>query len=401
MKIQCPYCGNMFNDTLEKCPSCGAPNTGVQRTYKGQPQTIEQLAQWYKDRGLPPYEKTRFFIGEDYRKPRAFGIYKDPNTGNFVVYKNKDSGERAIRYEGTDEAYAVNELFQRLKQEIIQQKAHNVKGGSSSPSRGSGRSQVKNSKSYKTEKKTFWDWYYNLGCFNSCLAFIVTLFIIIVGIGFSIAGVSKLIDHPEAGYYKIDDQYRYCTDWGDSIPGAGWIIYNPDDESWDGVIDLKDDKAELRKNKTAQKYFISSEWNENIGCPDFLKSKDYTRISGNTYVSQGYYDYDGTTYYHQGTSQDVGWYEYDTDDGWQRADMDALPEELQQTHWAEDFYYTPEWNSDTQITDFTQSEYYIAPSSSSDDDDDDWWDNYNDDSDYDWDSGSSWDSGSTDWDSDW
>ena len=34
------------------------------------------------------------------------------------------SGERAIRYQGVDEAYAVNELYQRLKSEIADQKEH-------------------------------------------------------------------------------------------------------------------------------------------------------------------------------------------------------------------------------------------------------------------------------------
>ena len=35
---------------------------------------------------------------------------------------NMSNGQRKIRYEGSDEAYGVNELFQRLKQEIIEQK---------------------------------------------------------------------------------------------------------------------------------------------------------------------------------------------------------------------------------------------------------------------------------------
>lgn len=43
----------------------------------------------------------------------------------FVVYKNKDDGQRALRYRGTDEAYAVNELYLKLKDEILNQKAHN------------------------------------------------------------------------------------------------------------------------------------------------------------------------------------------------------------------------------------------------------------------------------------
>nr|MCR5160881.1 zinc ribbon domain-containing protein [Lachnospiraceae bacterium] len=139
MKIKCSYCGAYMDDTHTNCPHCGAPNEGVVRTTSTQPLTIEELKQWYEDRHLPPPEVTRFFIGQDYREPRAFGIYKD-EKGNCVVYKNKANGQRAVRYEGTDEAYAVNELYQRLKQEIIEQKSARAKrqsGADDKPTRSS------------------------------------------------------------------------------------------------------------------------------------------------------------------------------------------------------------------------------------------------------------------------
>lgn len=122
MKIICEYCGSEFENYLAACPNCGGPNRRVVRSAGDQPMTIEQLQKWYQDHGLPPYEVTRFFIGVDYRQPRAIGIYQDPETHNFVVYKNLDTGRRGVRYNGKDEAYAVNEIFQRLKDEIIQQK---------------------------------------------------------------------------------------------------------------------------------------------------------------------------------------------------------------------------------------------------------------------------------------
>lgn len=121
MKIQCDYCGNTYEDYQPQCPKCGAPNPSHHDNDK-QPRTISALQQWYEDRHLPPYETTRFFIGINYTKPKAFGIYKDENTGDFVVYKNKADGTRAIRYQGKDEAYAVNELYQKLKDEIVHQK---------------------------------------------------------------------------------------------------------------------------------------------------------------------------------------------------------------------------------------------------------------------------------------
>ena len=126
MQIKCDYCGSLFDETLEKCPNCGASNVDVNRSVYDQPKTIENLKNWYSARRLPPYETTRFFIGIDYKEPRAFGIYKDENSGKFIVYKNKDDGSRAVRYEGTDEAYAVNELYMRLKSEILEQKERNI-----------------------------------------------------------------------------------------------------------------------------------------------------------------------------------------------------------------------------------------------------------------------------------
>lgn len=123
MQIKCEYCGSMIEETADKCPFCGATNTAVKRTADKTPKTIAELQQWYQDRHLPPYETTRFFIGINYKKPKAFGIYQDGDQ--FIVYKNKANGERAIRYQGTDEAYAVNELYLKLKSEILNQKANN------------------------------------------------------------------------------------------------------------------------------------------------------------------------------------------------------------------------------------------------------------------------------------
>lgn len=65
---------------------------------------------------------TSFFIGENYKEKIDFGIFYDEVSGNYVVYKNKDDGSRAIRYEGKDQTYAVNELYLKLKEEIQNKK---------------------------------------------------------------------------------------------------------------------------------------------------------------------------------------------------------------------------------------------------------------------------------------
>ena len=47
MKIQCDFCGNTYEDYLAKCPSCGAPNPSHHDGDK-QPHTIEELKKWYE-----------------------------------------------------------------------------------------------------------------------------------------------------------------------------------------------------------------------------------------------------------------------------------------------------------------------------------------------------------------
>ena len=136
MKVKCSYCGQYYDDNIAQCPNCGSPNEHLHRTSDAVPKTIEELKQYCEANGFTP-ERTRFFIGEDYKKPRAFGIYKD-DAGEFVVYKNKADGSRAVRYRGKDEAYAVNELYERLQSEDPQpevppRRAPETKGREDSP----------------------------------------------------------------------------------------------------------------------------------------------------------------------------------------------------------------------------------------------------------------------------
>ena len=123
-KVRCDYCGGYIQDTDERCPNCGAVNENYKRVVSDTPQTIEELKDWYRARNLPPEETTRFFIGKNIKEARAFGIYEE--NGQYIVYKNKGDGSRAIRYQGTDEAYAVNELYLKLKEEILHQKSLNI-----------------------------------------------------------------------------------------------------------------------------------------------------------------------------------------------------------------------------------------------------------------------------------
>ncbi|MDO4966103.1 MAG: hypothetical protein Q4E51_05285 [Lachnospiraceae bacterium] len=288
MKIKCEYCGSMIPDTVDECPNCGASNTHVVRVANGTPKTIAELQKWYMDRGLPPYETTRFFIGIDYKKPRAFGIYKDED-GNFVVYKNKDNGERAVRYKGNDEAYAVNELFMRLKQEIIQQKNLKNSKGQSISSKNNEADNI-----FNNLKK--------LAVFGTVS--VVGFFAVLVIIGFLV----MLFDHSP---------------------------------------------------------------------------------------SKGYYNYGGTTYYNISGDSDTGWYYYDSYDDWAPIDASSVPADIKETPSANDFFYTPDWDSETQLTDFESTDMYEEYQESHS------YSNSDDSSDYDWGSSDSWDSDSSDWGSDW
>ena len=114
---KCRYCGAVVSSEERYCQNCGAPNEGFvadseRRIYT--PGTIEELKEYCAERNMPLL-RMRFFIGEDQREPKAYGIYRDGN--DFIVYKNKADGQRAIRYQGPDEAHAVRELFLKLMAE--------------------------------------------------------------------------------------------------------------------------------------------------------------------------------------------------------------------------------------------------------------------------------------------
>lgn len=128
-KVKCEYCGAYIDENDEKCPNCNGVNKYYKRFVNDTPKTIEDLKSWYKARKLPDEHITRFFIGKDIKEPKAFGIYQDGS--DYVVYKNKADGSRSIRYQGKDEAYAVNELYMKLKSEILRQRSLSVSKGKS------------------------------------------------------------------------------------------------------------------------------------------------------------------------------------------------------------------------------------------------------------------------------
>lgn len=347
MKITCNFCGTAFNDTQELCPHCGAPNAGIVRTANEQPITIEQLKKWYEDRGLPPAETTRFFIGVDYKQPRAFGIYKDENTGVCTVYKNKDNGERAIRYEGTDEAYAVNELYQRLKQEIIQQKMNNVKKNNNYSSTG-------NSAGPGVEQKSG-NWFTDilkgaLGIFGIGVLFVVGFFVIL----FVIGGIIML-GLPKVGYYDYEGtKYYYCdTDYAGYSEASYYQLVG---DEWEGAIYLNDMPEEMQGRSSSKHYFLAKEWDSSLKVPDFSQSAYAADMKTGFNIESGYYIYDGEAYYNISGWFDSSWYKYDSE--WIAVELDSLPKELKHPSMLTDYYIAQNYSSSIPCSDFTDTIFY-------------------------------------------
>ena len=204
MKVRCEYCKNYIDDSEEKCPKCGAVNKDYRRTAYEMPASIEEFKQWYKDRNLPPYETTRFFIGEDCKEPKAFGVYKDPQSGRYIVYKNKEDGSRAIRYEGKDEKYAVNELYLKLKEEVGYQKNLNYSSTDKSDS-------STYSTPYGIPKKPW-----------ISVALVLSV-IFVAAVMFGNIGIGSRGTGPSRGYYNINGTEYYYVN-------GNWYWYK--DDSW-------------------------------------------------------------------------------------------------------------------------------------------------------------------------
>ncbi|MBP5597766.1 MAG: hypothetical protein J6Y02_20515 [Pseudobutyrivibrio sp.] len=266
MKIKCDYCGQMIDEGLDRCPNCGASISGVNRMASGEPKTIEELKQWYVAHNLPPEETTRFFIGKDIKEPKAFGIYKN-SKGDFVVYKNKANGERAVRYEGSDEGYAVNELYQRLRAEIADQKEH---------SRGKSRSSSGNSSNQSVSG--------NFIRFAAIGIFIVTF--CFIGMVSCVVGIFDKT--PREGYYRYKGNEYYYQD-------NDWYIYDLATDSWDYVWD----ESELNSN-------INSDTDSDYRIYDH----DGSRFEDSSWYDSGSDDDDSD--WDSDSSWDSGWDDWDS-----------------------------------------------------------------------------------------
>ncbi len=287
MKIECRYCAAIIDSADEKCPHCGAVNKDYIRAAIGQPRTIDELAQWYREHNLPPYEVTRFFIGMDRRESRCFGIFRKPD-GNILVYKNKDDGTRAVRYDGPDEAFAVNEFYQRLKTEIANQKSRN----SSAP--------------VAVKKKS-----------NVFLKVIIGYFIVAFGVQLlalpvifssslffrssdnnrSTENTKRISYDCDSGYYNYNDDYYYFVNNMNT-----WYYYDDSTNYWEKTRDIDE---ELYDNW--EDYYSSSS--------DF--SEEYE--NGTTYYDQWYVT-DYQTYSSNSSDDSYSSSDWDSGSSWSSSD---------------------------------------------------------------------------------
>lgn len=416
-KVKCEYCGNYILDTNSTCPNCGAVNENHQRMVDGTPKTIRQLQLWYSARRLPPEEVTRFFIGKDIKEPKAFGIFEE--NGTFTVYKNKSDGSRAIRYQGTDEAYAVNELYLRLKEEILNQKSLNIekRGIGNRPGASVYRPSSRSQRSNKLKS-----------------ALLISLLVIF----FVPSILMTLITTVDLGIHLNREHGYYVTDTNEVYYSDG-IEYNDKYEWW--RYDQKNDEWELFAKFNRQKKKPDSFTDDNYKCYSSyydvtellsIESDKFPIDDAKEYIDAGhhknprmsYYYYNDELYYFidddhssYGSYDNTGWYVYNTNSSdWEyycsADDKSKLGDDLWYSDsdyragsTSDDIYGADEYLKTWSPSSFEDTSWYRSYESNEDayqqhlNDSND--NSYDSDSDYDWDSGDSWDSGGTDWDSDW
>jgi hypothetical protein len=228
---RCPRCGALLLQGEKFCGQCGAPLTdtadaagtvgvGVGAGVGGnsgwqpgmRPCTIAQLKDFCAYHGMP-LERMRFFVGEDYQQARAFGIFQDGDR--FVVYKNKDDGSRAVRYNGPDEAFAVGELYDKLLDECHKRDIW-----------PDGK-PADYEKRMKSEKRRM-----------VAIAMVVVMLMGIVGFIFL---KIQAREHANDGYYRFNDAgiyYCYGGDWFYDDGYYDWVpvTYGPYDDydDWSG-----------------------------------------------------------------------------------------------------------------------------------------------------------------------
>ncbi len=314
-QVKCEFCGAYIEETDEKCPNCGGVNANFKRIVDNTPKTIDELKDWYMARKLPPESVTRFFIGRDVKEARAFGIYRDGS--NFVVYKNKNDGSRAIRYKGTDEAYAVNEIYLKLKSEILKQKSRSIARGKFP--KGKDDAFTLNSLPLliaafvSVGASSFFlpPWLFGLMALLFVVGLIIfrnrlKIFLIVALVAILSSSVTYIIGYKAAhmydGYYQHGDTYYYTQ---------GSDVYYYADDDW-YYYDTYDDFTSEYPDYS----YVSDDYEYNSNYGDFSDSYYYddTWDSSDSSSSSSYdSDYDSDYDWDSGSDWDSGGSDWDSD----------------------------------------------------------------------------------------
>ena len=269
---RCPHCGALILPNEKFCSQCGAPLTGATDTAGAantgeqtqanaalagssgwqpgtRPRTIEQLQDFCAYNEMP-LERMRFFVGEDYKEARAFGINREDRR--FVVYKNRSDGSRVVRYDGPDEAYAVGELYDKLLDECHRRDIW-----------PDGK-PADLEKRRKSEKRRL-------------IAIAVVAVLLMGTLGFIFNRIRAKM-HANDGYYRFGGPgiyYCYGDDW-----------YYSDDSDWvqvdDGPYNDYDDRTD---------YYIGDTYDSSWGHSDFQQSQAWAQIQEESRTSSS--DYSG------------------------------------------------------------------------------------------------------------
>lgn len=165
--------------------------------------TLDELEQFFEKYNIPQ-ETVRFFVKQNRTDAKCFGIYKNA-SGEFVVYKNKRDGTQAVRYQGTDEAEAVQIFFDKFKEELHLRDVNKQLNSSMN------RDEYYAEQRKKAKRKML----AQIGIAGGIVALVL---------GASI-WVRKAFNIPRSGYYMIDDEPYYYR-------GNHWWYYDDSDDDW-------------------------------------------------------------------------------------------------------------------------------------------------------------------------
>jgi hypothetical protein len=267
----CDHCGKPIPDDASVCPHCGKM-LGEEIRLTRIPETIEELEAFCAEHSMP-LDAMRFFIGENFKGAKAFGIYKDEN-GDCVVYKNKADGSRAIRYKGPDEKHAVREIYDKLKSET------ELRNG------GSGRTASERSVSDKPMKP----WEMLLG---AIFLFWKPTFLVLAAAFLIYSAATS----PKRGYYRYQDETYYYQN-------SDWYWYDVLSDGWELAYSVPDELEESYEDYYDGKYYGSD--TGQFGATDFEDS-DYYESDWDFSSDSSYDDYDWSD------SDFSSWDSFDTD----------------------------------------------------------------------------------------